>query len=69
MIQGGDFLKHDGTGSWSIYGEKFADENFTFKHTQPGLLSMVRRRRRVALRDGCEWHADFAQCGATRGNA
>lgn len=26
----------------SIYGGKFADENFVFKHTQAGLLSMVR---------------------------
>lgn len=25
----------------SIYGGKFADENFVFKHTQAGLLSMV----------------------------
>ena len=41
MCQGGDITLGNGMGGESIYGARFADENFTLKHTRPFLLSMA----------------------------
>lgn len=41
LIQGGDLLNGDGSGSISIYGDSFEDENLTINHTIAGFVGMA----------------------------
>ncbi|KIV95620.1 hypothetical protein PV10_03250 [Exophiala mesophila] len=61
MIQGGDFLHADGTGTTSIYSlnGSFPDESFQHKHTCAGLLSMANSGPNT---NGCQF---FITCAPT----
>jgi peptidyl-prolyl cis-trans isomerase B (cyclophilin B) len=55
MVQGGDILNGDGTGSTSIYGEHFEDENLTINHTIAGFLGMANQGPNTNT-NGCQFY-------------
>lgn len=45
MVQGGDITNGDGTGSISVYGKRFKDENLKIKLNKRGILAMANSGR------------------------
>ncbi|XP_953671.1 cyclophilin, putative [Theileria annulata] len=58
-LQGGDFVKGDGTGCISIYGSCFDDENFTVKHDKLGVVSMSNTGPNT---NGCQFFFITKEC-------
>ncbi|ANQ05756.1 Peptidyl-prolyl cis-trans isomerase [Plasmodium coatneyi] len=56
---GGDFVNYNGSGSLSIYGENFEDENFDIKHDKEGLLSMANSGPNT---NGCQFFITTKKC-------
>ena len=55
MCQGGDFTKGDGTGGRSIYGDQYADENFSLPHKGPGKKIIVKDKRKTIYQEPYQW--------------
>ncbi|XP_037957609.1 peptidyl-prolyl cis-trans isomerase, rhodopsin-specific isozyme [Teleopsis dalmanni] len=53
IIQGGDIINGDGTGSISIYGDFFEDEALHIEHNRPGYLGMANRGPDT---NGCQFY-------------
>lgn len=60
MCQGGDFLRGDGFGSESIYGQFFRDEKFIYRHSKRGVLSMAGASLKHT--NSCQFFVTFAAC-------
>lgn len=63
LIQGGDFIRGDGTGITSIYGDKFLDESSTsltmLRHDSAGLVAMTNSGPNT---NGCQFYITCAPC-------
>lgn len=60
ILQGGDFISYDGSGSTSIYDTKhFDDEGFYFSHSDIGYLSMANSGKNT---NGCQFFITLDKC-------
>ena len=59
MVQGGDFVRGDGTGRTSVYGDRFDDEpaGLALRHAGAGMLAMANSG---AHTNGCQWYVTAA---------